>query len=158
MKKRVIALYDILPVAILTLSCVIVDILLILIGPAFERLPSQHDWKLDLLFWCCIILSLVPMLFVQEMKFNFSTGVLRTHCILGRRLGVNLHLDEVESVELVKLSKAEKLDYVGARLLFSKFLQVTLKYGHKKYIYVSHYSNKQIRKITEFLLSYKNRQ
>ena len=57
----------------------------------------------------------------------------------------------IDSIEIVKLSNEEKRKYTSAKFLFSKYLKINLKYGHCKYVYVSHYSNSQIRKIKKML-------
>lgn len=58
---------------------------------------------------------------------------------------------EIKTISVVKLTKNEKRKYTSARFIFSKYLKVEMKYGHVKYIYVSHYSNKQINKIIKML-------
>ena len=59
-----------------------------------------------------------------------------------------VHLDEVKSVELVKLTAEEKIKYIGVRHLFDKYIKIGLNNSSGyKYIYVSMYSNFQIKKI-----------
>ena len=62
-----------------------------------------------------------------------------------------LYPSEIESIEVVRLSNEEKRTYTSARFLFHKYLKVTMKYGRCKYIYVSHYSGRQIQKIIQML-------
>lgn len=61
-------------------------------------------------------------------------------------------ISEVKDVELVKLSKEEKKKYTSSRFLFSKYLKVTTKNDKYKYIYVSHFTKKQIERIINILL------
>ena len=62
-----------------------------------------------------------------------------------------IYPSEIESIEIVNLSNEEIRKYTSAKFLFSKYLKINLKYGHCKYVYVSHYSNSQIRKIKKML-------
>lgn len=61
-------------------------------------------------------------------------------------------LDEVDHVEMVRLSSAEKRAYVGHRHIFSRYLKIYMKdSASQKYIYISIYSKSQVRKIIKFL-------
>jgi hypothetical protein len=63
-----------------------------------------------------------------------------------------IDINEVKSVELVKLTKEQKKKYIGYNHLFDTFIKVILNYSNSdKYIYVSIYSKKQIKKIIEML-------
>ena len=69
-----------------------------------------------------------------------------------------VHLDEVKSVELVKLTAEEKIKYIGVRHLFDKYIKIGLNNSSSyKYIYVSMYSNFQIKKIITILNKIKYR-
>ena len=76
---------------------------------------------------------------------NKYSGVMRTNsCVF---------IEEVEKVELVRLSLKEKRQFVGHRHLWSRYLKVHIKNSStKKYIYVFGYSWWQIRKIKRILL------
>ena len=76
---------------------------------------------------------------------NRYSGVIRNNsCIF---------IEEVEKVELVRLSLKEKRQFVGHRHLWSRYLKVHIKNSStKKYIYVAYYSWWQIRKIKRILL------
>ena len=64
-----------------------------------------------------------------------------------------IHFDEVEKVEMVRLSREEVKLLVGHNYLWKIFLQVHIKNSStKKYIYVAGYSWWQIRKIKRILL------
>ena len=62
-----------------------------------------------------------------------------------------IYPSEIENISVVKLTNEEKRRYTSARFLFSKYLKVEMRYGHVKYIYVSHYSKNQINKIIKML-------
>ena len=58
-------------------------------------------------------------------------------------------ISEVAAIEIVKLTKEEKLAKVYYRHWFNRYLKITLKYGAVKYIYVGNYAGLQIRKMME---------
>ena len=58
-----------------------------------------------------------------------------------------IDINEVEKIELIKLTKEEQKKYIGYNHLFKKCLKFNLKYGNPKYVYVGNYSNYQIKKI-----------
>ena len=63
-----------------------------------------------------------------------------------------IDIDEVENVELVKLTKEQKKNYIGYIHLFDRYIKISLKNSNSnKYIYVSIYSKSQIKKILNFL-------
>ena len=64
-----------------------------------------------------------------------------------------IYPSEIEKVTVVRLSKEEKRRYTSARFLFSQYLKIEMKFGHVKYVYVSHYSNYQITQIIKLLTS-----
>ncbi len=63
-----------------------------------------------------------------------------------------INIDEVKSVELVKLTKEQKKKYIGYIHLFDKYIKINLYNSNSdKYIYVSIYSSSQIKKIINLL-------
>ena len=63
-----------------------------------------------------------------------------------------INIDEVKTVELVKLTKEQKKKYIGYNHLFDRYIKVSLNYSNSdKYIYVSIYSQTQIKKIIKML-------
>lgn len=63
-----------------------------------------------------------------------------------------INLDEVEKIEVIKLSKKDKLKCIGYNHLFSKYIKIYIRNSNaNKYIYISIYTNKQINKIIECL-------
>ena len=62
-----------------------------------------------------------------------------------------IYINDIEKLELIKLTKEEQITYTGYRHLFNKYLKFSLKYGSPKYIYVGIYSTHQIDKIIEFI-------
>lgn len=63
-----------------------------------------------------------------------------------------INIDEVKTVELVKLTKEQKTKYIGYNHLFNRYIKVSLNNSNSdKYIYVSIYSKSQINKIIKLL-------
>ncbi len=68
-----------------------------------------------------------------------------------------INIDEVKSVEVVKLTKEQKKKYIGYIHLFDRYIKISLNNSNSdKYIYVSIYSNLQIKKIIQFLTEKNN--
>ena len=65
-----------------------------------------------------------------------------------------IDIDEVKSVEIVKLTKEEKIQFVGYKHFSDRYIKVSLKNSNSvKYIYVSIYSKTQIKKIINLMTS-----
>lgn len=63
-----------------------------------------------------------------------------------------INIDEVESAELVELSKEQKNKYIGYTHLFNRYVKISLLNSNSdKYIYASIYSGFQIEKIINLL-------
>ena len=63
-----------------------------------------------------------------------------------------INIDEVKSVELVKLTKKEQEKYIGYIHFFNRYIKVKLNNSNSnKYIYASIYSNLQIKLIIDLL-------
>ncbi len=58
-----------------------------------------------------------------------------------------IDLNDIDKIELIKLTKEEQYNYIGHKHLLRKYLKINLKYGNPKYVYVGNYSNYQIKKI-----------
>jgi len=158
MTKKFIALYDVIVYSIIS-AYSIMNVLYIMV---FVKVGDfdwcVQNWHLVLLFSVSVALPVALTLFIQKIKIHFNVGKLEAHYLVNyaknyRDLDSNwiIYLSEIESVEIVKLSKEEKRKYTSARFIFNKYLKVNLKYGHSKYLYVSHYSNSQIKKIIKIL-------
>ncbi|MBQ4586661.1 MAG: hypothetical protein IJB13_02565 [Clostridia bacterium] len=63
-----------------------------------------------------------------------------------------IDINEIKSVELVKLTKEQKMKYIGYIHLFDRYIKVSLNNSNSnKYIYVYVYSKSQIRQIIKAL-------
>jgi hypothetical protein len=66
-----------------------------------------------------------------------------------------IYPSEIEKVTIVRLNKEEKRRFTSAKFLFSKYLKIEMRYGHTKYVYISHYAPFQINQIIHMLMSEK---
>lgn len=63
-----------------------------------------------------------------------------------------IDIDEVKSVEIVKLTKEQKIKFIGYCHFSNRYIKVSLNNSNSfKYIYVSIYSKSQIKKIIKIL-------
>ena len=68
-----------------------------------------------------------------------------------------INIDEVKDVELVKLTKDEKIKYIGFNHLFDQYIRVTINNSNSaKYIYASAYSDSQVKEIIDVLRNSKS--
>jgi tetratricopeptide (TPR) repeat protein len=110
----------------------------------------------------CMSIPITLMFSLQKITIDLSCDKVEIFYLVNySKNDKDLHFNwiiypsEIESVEVVELSKEEKRKYTSAKFLFSKYLKITMKYGHTKYVYVSHYSDDQIKNIIQMLTSHK---
>lgn len=87
--------------------------------------------------------------------FPFTTSWERAANNIDILWNQNVFISEIETFEIVKLTKEEKQVRVYYKHWFNKYLKINLKYGNPKYIYVGNYSNGQIKKIIKILIKKK---
>ncbi len=158
MKKRFIAFYDALCFSIIA-GIMWTGAIIILINGQFGNSEwIKQNFHLSVLFAICIAVPVIIMLSLQKMMIDLSCDKVELFYLVNfnkndRDLHTNwiICTSEIESIEVVRLSKEEKRKYTSARFLFSKYLKVNLKFGHSKYVYISHYSNYQIKRIIKML-------
>lgn len=158
MKKRFIAFYDALCFSIIAGIMWTTAIVIFVTGHIGDFNWCVQNWYLVVTYAICIAVPVTIMLSLQKMTIDLSCDKVELFYLVNfdkndRDLHSNwiIYPSEIESIEIVKLSNEEKRKYTSARFLFSKYLKVNIKYGHSKYVYVSHYSNSQIRKIIKML-------
>ena len=154
MKKRFIAFYDILCFVLIAGVLWTMAILMLASGKLGDFDWCVENWWFVLGFAACVAVPITVMLSLQRISIDLSCDKTELFYLVNfkrneRDLNSNwiLYPSEIESIEVVRLSNEEKRKYTSARFLFHKYLKVTMKYGHCKYVYVSHYSNGQINKI-----------
>ena len=158
MKKRFIAFYDALCFSIIA-GIMWTGAIIILINGQFGNSEwIKQNFHLAVLFAICIAVPVTIMLSLPKITIDLSCDKVEIFYLVNDNKNErdynsnwNIYPSEIESIEVVKLSKEDKRKYTSARFLFSKYLKVNLKFGHSKYVYISHYSNYQINKIIKIL-------
>lgn len=157
--KKITAFWDLLIGAIICsiLFTIAIYIFIVIKG---DKGWNDISWYYALICAICIAIPVTTMLSLQKISIDLSCDKVDLFYLVNfqkneRDLNTNwiIYPSEIESIDIVKLSKEEKKKYTSARFLFNKYLKVNLRYGHSKYLYVSHYSNYQIKKICNILLS-----
>ena len=158
MKKRFIAFYDVLCFSIIAGIMWTTAIVIFITGHMGDFDWCVQNWSLVVVFAICVAVPVTIMLILQRITIDLSCDKVELVYLVNDNKNDrdynsnwNIYPSEIESIEIVKLSKDEKRNYTSARFLFSKYLKVNLKFGHSKYVYVSHYSNYQIKKIIQIL-------
>ena len=159
MRKRVFAFWDLFfGVIISVLSIIIVLYIIIFI-------KGDNQWYAIPFYYiiivaACISVSITFILCMQRVEIDINCDktvwfYLVNHRINSKDLLSNwvMYPSQINKVTLVRLSREEKRKYTSARFLFSRYLKVEMKYGHTKYVYVSHYSSRQIKRIIGMLTS-----
>ena len=156
MKKRFIAFYDVLLFLIITAIMWTIAIIILILGKLGDFDWCVQNWYLVLIFAICIAVPITIILSLQKITIDLSRDKVELFYLVNFKKS-DLHSNwiiypsEIERVEIVKLSKEEKKKYTSVRFLFSKYLKINLRFGHCKYVYVSHYTNLQIKKIIQML-------
>ena len=160
MKKRFIAFYDALFFSIIAGIMWTIAILILISGKMSSFDLCVQNWYLVLTFAICIAVPVTSMFTLQKVTIDLSCDKVELIYLVNddkneRDINTNwnIHPSEIQSVEVVKLSKEEKRKYTSALFLFSKYLKITMKYGNVKYVYISHYSNNQIFNIKNMLVN-----
>ena len=156
-KTKIIAFWDLLAGSF---TCFILLTSAIYIFIVIKGDKEWNDIPLYYALICaiCIAVPVTTMLSLQKMTIDLSCDKVTLFYLVNfekndRDLNTNwiIYPSQIQSIEVVKLSKEEKRAYTSARFLFNKYLKVNLKFGHSKYIYISHYSNYQIKQIINIL-------
>ena len=155
MKKTFLALYDVLFVSILSACMYTVALWIMTWGPL-----GDLDWHWVIVFSVCIAVPTGGIFFgIHKCTIDLVCDKVElvypvSHNRNARDLLSNwvIYPSEIEKVTVVKLGKEEKHRYTSARFLFSKYLKIEMRYGHTKYVYVSHYASFQINQIIHLLM------
>jgi hypothetical protein len=161
-KIKITAFWDLLIGAII---CSILFTVAIFIFVVIKGNKGWNDisWYYALICSTCIAVPTTIMLSLQKISIDLSCDKMSLFYLVNfkkndRDLHGNwiIYPSEIESIDIVRLSNEEKKKHTSARFIFSKYLKINLKYGHCKYVYVSHYSNRQIKKIIQILTQNKS--
>ena len=160
MKKTFVAFYDALCFSLVAGIMWTIAIVIFITGHLGDFDWRVQNWYLVVVFAICIAVPVTVMLSLQKMSIDLLRDKVSLFYLVNyRKNDRDLHTNwiiypsEITSIEVVKLSKEEKRKYTSARFIFSKYLKVNFKFGHSKFVYVSHYSNYQIKKIIKMLVN-----
>lgn len=156
MKKTFAAFYDVLFVSLISACMYTVSLWIMSRGPV-----GDLHWYWVIICAVCIAVPTGCIVFgihkctIDLVCDRVELVYLVRHNVNSRDLLSNwvIYPSEIEKVTVVRLSKEEKRRYTSARFLFSQYLKIEMKFGHVKYVYVSHYSNYQITQIIKLLTS-----
>lgn len=158
MRRRFIAFYDALFFSVVAGVMWTIAIMILITGQLGDFDWCVENWYLVLAFAICVAVPVTIMLSLQKIYIDLSCDkVCLFYLVNFRKNEMDLHSNwmiypsEIESISIVKLSNEEKKKYTSARFAFNKYLKINLKFGHCKFVYVSHYSNWQIKKIIQML-------
>lgn len=119
---------------------------------------NETPWYYTMICAFCVAIPVTIIISLQKITIDLSCDKMELFYLVNfrrndRDISTNwsIYPSEIESVEVVRLTKEEKREYTSARFLFNKYLKINLRYGHSKYVYVSHYSNSQIKQIIKML-------
>lgn len=130
---------------------------------------KPHGFFMNAIYILCFSLSgcflVLAFTFTNYISFYFKAGNVRivnmpllstnkTEKKYGSLIDYNnsVFVNEVENVEIVTLSNAQKRCHIGHRHLFSRYLKIQLKNSAShKYIYISIYSKSQVKRIIKML-------
>ena len=158
MKKRIFAFYDVL-ISVIVASILWTTSLIIMANSQINDFKWLcENFGVAVCCAVCFVLPVLVALFVQWMIIDLRIDKLEAHYLVNFNKNDKdilsnwmIFPSEVVNAELVKLSKEEKRKYTSAKFMFSKYIKVDMRYGHCKYLYVSHFSNYQIKKIIKML-------
>lgn len=134
-KRKIIAFWDLLIGAV---ACFILFTIAIYIFIAVKGNKGWNDisWYYVLICALCVASSATIMLSLQKISVDLSSDKVEIFYLVNwKKNDKDLHSNwiiypsEVESVEIVRLSKEEKKKYTSAKFLFSKYLKGNLRYG-----------------------------
>lgn len=95
---------------------------------------------------------------IQTVTINYETKTLKYHTLQNMNINkisidewnYNIFLSDVVKIEIVNLTKKEKLKYLGKNHLFHKFLKIQVGNNRYKFFNISMFSKIQINKIIGF--------
>ena len=142
------------------LICISVIILLSIIE--IIMFSKFHNTYLVIISFICIAFIVIALLKISYLASRivitnniinvFEFPLFATNKFYDKKASLILYnntinINEVEKIELIKLTKEEQKNYIGYKHLYKKCLKFNLKQGNPKYVYVGNYSNNQIKKL-----------
>ncbi len=119
----------------------------------FEELAGY----ISIVLACCF--CLVSVFFPNSITISEDKIIVINHPILAtNRIYQNnetlisrnnsVNIEEIDKIDIVKLSKSDKERYIGFNHIFNKYIRISIKHSKTAhYIYASIYTKKQIQKV-----------
>ena len=146
-------------------------LIVILMSLQFVLWTNSDNTAIVIIAYICITLIVAALFKLFSLPYHiiinnnrmkvFDFPLLATNKFYDKKRGLilwnsDINIDEVKSVELVKLTKEQKKKHIGYVHFFDRYIKISLLNSNSnKYIYVSMYSNSQIEKIIKLLMSNK---
>lgn len=158
MRRRFVAFYDALCFSVVAGVMWTIAITILINGQLGDFKWCIENWYLLLTFAICVAVPITVMLSLQKISIDLLCDKVSLFYLVNFRKNEkdlrgnwSFYPSEIESIDIVKLSKEEKKKYTSARFVFSRYLKINFRFGHCKYVYISHYSNWQIKNIVQML-------
>lgn len=118
-------------------------------------LPNRFSSTTVILFACAFSFSFCFLFFQKKLTINynekninfFGLGFGSWNTVRKDEWNYKIYLLDVESVEIIKLKKTDRKRLLGSKQIFHKYLKINIIYDKQKYIPISMFSGKQIKKI-----------
>jgi len=118
-------------------------------------LPNRFSNTTVILFACTFSFSFCFLFFQKKLTINynerniffFGLGFGSWNTVKKDEWNYKVYLPDVESIEVVKLKKSDRKRLLGSKQIFHKYLKINIIYNKNKYIPISMFSRKQIRKV-----------
>ena len=156
--KKIIAFFDAVAFAVISSILLTIALTILVSGRIGKSIPMNQNWYLAVIVAFCIAIPSTAMFCLQRVSIDLNCDKVDFFYLVNyakndKDINSNwfVYPSEIKTISVVKLTKNEKRKYTSARFIFSKYLKVEMRYDHVKYIYVSHYSNRQINKIIKML-------
>jgi hypothetical protein len=158
MKKTFLAFYDLLFCSIVSAIMLTIFAMIFIYGDFNSGEWLISHWYLIVIQGICLAVPVTITATMQRITIDLNLNKFEAFYLVNdKKNSMDLQCNwffypsEVESVEIVRLSKDERRKYTSANFKFDKYLKVNFKYGNSKYIYISHYSYSQRREIVRML-------
>lgn len=154
MKKKMFAFWQNL-IMIIIFLCLVICFIFSLI----KDLPNRFSDVTVILFacifgfsWCFLFFQRKITLNSDDKKINFfGLGFGSWKTAKKDEWNYKIYLPDVESIEIIKLSKEDRKRLLGSKQFFHKYFKFNIVYNKQKYIPISMFTKKQIKEILKYI-------
>lgn len=148
----------------------IIYILLVIILSLLQLLlliNFSNNVKIIIVVYVCVVIVVALLIKLFDIPYHvvvnnnkmkvYDFPLLATNKFYHKKRSLilwnsEINIDEVQDIQLVKLTKEQKMRYIGYIHFFNRYIKVSLNNSSSdKYIYISPYSKSQINKIINLL-------